>query len=346
MEVEFLSNMRYNLLASKGEWESWLQKLSCFHEYYDQALRLPASPIHAIPPSYVSPIPSPTGTMPPILPEMAPVTPTKMTTLPPRKRSLEDTTPDHPAKRPAPGVRLSMPTAPQNINYSASTRLPAPLSITTNQVHNLPPPHTGTHAQSSYNAPTGYLPPSAHMQNQVSLPPLQPGMRAMSTVYHQPPQVNIAPPQPMSTTMTSALPSTSFPASTLPSQTPGGYGSAPKRHSPGSLTPFASSPMPDPFSAGPVVHTPIANSPTVYLQHRNSPYRPIRHVNTLLYPPPSASLDQYHLGVPIPPTQMHYQPIGRRNDVRTGIVPEFVVYNRGQHQSLPPHMTPHGHYAN
>ncbi|KAJ2957352.1 hypothetical protein NQ176_g11251 [Zarea fungicola] len=35
MEVEFLSNMRYNLLASKEEWEMWLAKLACFHEYYN-----------------------------------------------------------------------------------------------------------------------------------------------------------------------------------------------------------------------------------------------------------------------------------------------------------------------
>ncbi|UKZ64103.1 uncharacterized protein TrAtP1_005322 [Trichoderma atroviride] len=84
----------------------------------------------------------------------------------------------------------------------------------------------------------------------------------------------------------------------------------------------------------PIALTPISHSPSVYLQQRASPYRPIRHVNRLLYPPPSASLDQYHLAVPVQPTQMHYQPLGRRNDLRTGVVPEFVVYNRGQ-QSLP-----------
>lgn len=93
------------------------------------------------------------------------------------------------------------------------------------------------------------------------------------------------------------------------------------------------------------MHTPISNSPSFYLQQRNSPYKPIRHVNTLLYPPPSASLDQYHLSVPIPPTQMHYQPLGRRNDVRTGVVPEFLLYNRTQqHPQLPLQAAPQGHY--
>merc|ERR1712000_643487 len=93
------------------------------------------------------------------------------------------------------------------------------------------------------------------------------------------------------------------------------------------------SPLPDHFGPGsvmstPMAHTPISNSPTFYLQQRHSPYKPIRHVNTLLYPPPSASLDQYHMQVPLPPTQMHYQPIGRRNDVRTGVVPEYMMYSQ------------------
>ncbi|PHH58882.1 hypothetical protein CDD80_1940 [Ophiocordyceps camponoti-rufipedis] len=67
MEVEFLSNMRYNLLASKDEWEGWLVKLACFHEYYDRALKLPASPIRHPSPAalaFGSPGPSPTTTTP------------------------------------------------------------------------------------------------------------------------------------------------------------------------------------------------------------------------------------------------------------------------------------------
>ena len=39
MEVEFLSNMRYSLLASKEEWEEWLVKLAKFYEYMQRAQR-------------------------------------------------------------------------------------------------------------------------------------------------------------------------------------------------------------------------------------------------------------------------------------------------------------------
>jgi len=80
------------------------------------------------------------------------------------------------------------------------------------------------------------------------------------------------------------------------------------------------------------LHTPISNSPSIYLQQRNSPYKPVRHVNTLLYPPPPAFLQQYSLPNPVLPNQMHYQPLGQRNEYRTGIVPEFL---NGVHRSAP-----------
>jgi hypothetical protein len=72
------------------------------------------------------------------------------------------------------------------------------------------------------------------------------------------------------------------------------------------------------------LHTPISHSPSIYLQHRNSPYKPIRHVNTLLYPPPPTFMQQYVLPNPVLPNQMHYQPLGKRNEYRTGILPEFL----------------------
>lgn len=343
MEVEFLSNMRYNLLASKQEWEEWLEKLACFHEYYDQAQRVPVSPVLAISPTYNSPLPSPTSTIPPIAVDMLPITPTKMTNLPPsRKRSLEDGNSEHPAKRAVPTGHYAAPMSSHGMNALPPNRLPVPLSITTNLQHNLPPPHAVAQLSTPYPLATSYVLPATQVPNQISLPPLQPGVRAMSTIYQQqPPQVTI----PTQQNIPAATPA-GFPAPTLSSQNPTSFGPVGRRHSPGSLTPYASSPLPEQFGAGSMIHTPIANSPSVYLQHRNSPYRPIRHVNTLLYPPPSASLDQYHMGAPLPPTQMHYQTLGRRNDVRTGVVPEYLVYNRGQHQTLPSHMTSQLHYHN
>ncbi|VUC32159.1 unnamed protein product, partial [Clonostachys rosea] len=380
MEVEFLSNMRYNLLASQQEWDEWLEKLACFREYYERAARLPASPIH-IPASANglphSPIPSPTNSVGPMIPDMLPVTPSGMHNLSPsanrtidwsnymenasplagkrainlprRKRSFEEDASEHPAKRPVPVSRLAHPAG----------RLPAPhpailanqVQNQVQQVQNLPPPlMVNTQNNTSYPQ-AGFVPPTASTtvnSGHVSLPPLQPGMRAMSTVY-QPPTIQVPqPPQAIPVTTAPTLPVSAYPAPTLPSHPQPAFGSG-KHRSPGSLAPFTTSPLPDHFGGNSGMHTPIAqtpmsHSPTFYLQQRNSPYKPIRHVNTLLYPP-AASLDQYHLSVPLEPTQMHYHPLGRRHVVRTGVVPEFLVYNRGQHPPLPSQFTPQGHYA-
>ncbi|KAL7935882.1 hypothetical protein V8C35DRAFT_263800 [Trichoderma chlorosporum] len=389
MEVEFLSNMRYNLLASKDEWEDWLTKLACFRDYYEQALRVPALPLLASSPSsrsFHSPLVSPTTTTlpaadaafapaavttysPPVSKHaqnwalyhanpLSPLASRPTMTLPVcRKRSPDVEPIEHPAKRIM--RRAPMTAAPWPKSTPESARLPVPhLTIVTTQqplasqalafptTTTTSPMAAGYMSQSpsaGYAPATSYAPQSPYAShNMVSLPPLQTGMRAMSTVYqpYQPPAVSAPyeayhpPTAPASTT---SIPATGYPSS-MPYATPSKH-----QHTAASLaSAYTSSPMAEPlFGAAsgvptPIALTPISHSPSVYLQQRASPYKPIRHVNRLLYPPPSASLDQYHLAVPVPPTHMHYQPLGRRNDLRTGVVPEFIVYNRGQ-QSLPHH---------
>jgi hypothetical protein len=162
---------------------------------------------------------------------------------------------------------------------------------------------------------SGYAP----QQPSLSLPPLASGVRAMSMVY---PTTTYAPPQAIPATCGAVTPTASFP--------PMGYGTPTKQLSPqNTLSAFpGSSPlvMANPMANGSAsgLHTPVSHSPSIYLQQRNSPYKPVRHVNTLLYPPPSAFLQQYHLPNPVLPNQMHYQPLGKRNEYRTGIVPEFL----------------------
>ncbi|XP_044718907.1 cyclin domain-containing protein [Hirsutella rhossiliensis] len=361
MEVEFLSNMRYNLLASKEEWEGWLVKLSCFYEYYERARHLPASPIRNPSPTnnvFSSPIPSPTATALPGFPDMSPYTPSALSTYSPssctsktlsayhtnptsplsakpsmnlavtRKRSPDQDLADHPAKRQilsraghgAPNLVMNART---NCPVDAA-RLPVPqLSIVTNQGRNL---------AGAYTAVNGYPPQMpGTSQHIVSLPPLQPGIRAISTVYQSNPVTTMAQQSAMPASAGTPMPTTPFQIAPLAGHATMNYGTPTKHHSPGNLAPFGSSPL--------VEHL----GPGVYLQQRASPYKPIRHVNTLLYPPPSASLDQYHLSVPVQPNQMHYQPLGRRHDVRTGVVPEFVLYNRGQ-QHLASQGGQQGHY--
>jgi hypothetical protein len=37
MEVEFLSNMRYNLFVSEDAWDAWITQLAKYYEYYERA---------------------------------------------------------------------------------------------------------------------------------------------------------------------------------------------------------------------------------------------------------------------------------------------------------------------
>ncbi|KAH8178770.1 cyclin domain-containing protein [Sarocladium implicatum] len=364
MEVEFLSNMRYNLLTSASDWEAWLEKLSCFHEYYERALCLPPSPALSNPigkPS-ASPLPSPTSNATLEAPDVSgannyspsssqghtwaayqsnmvsPLAGKPSLTLPSsRKRPYDDEQADHPAKRPVPARLTQIPSdavPPRQHSAPAdAARLSVPhLTVVTS---NAPQQQ---HGVSAYAGTPGAYPAPAQMpasvQPHVSLPPLQGGMRAMATVYQPtPPASMVQQPAAVPAPTSAAQPPMSQAPLALPAHQH--FGTPSKRQSPGSLGPFASSPMAEPFGPTsavhtPLAHTPLANSPSVYLQHRNSPYKPIRHVNTLLYPPPSASLEQYHLPVPLQPAQMHYQPLGRRNDLRTGVVPEYLLYNRGQ----------------
>lgn len=383
MEVEFLSNMRYNLVATSSQWEEWLDKLACFHEYYERAVRLPASPVHIPSPNnkrFHSPMPSPTSMMQPNGAANLPLTPTITTDFSPsssrsqnwsayrsnavsplatkpniqypvmnRKRSPEEDAIDHPAKRPAPQrvpVPMTVPVVssrPSGLGETA--RLPVPhLSVVTEKPQ--PQPVHASFANTSiggypHGVPQVTSTPSGH----VSLPPLQPGVRAMTAVFQPTPPAMVQQP--------------TLPSTTGVTMTPAGYAThapvnfnTPNKHpGSGTLAPFNSSPLAEPYGQvsavhTPMTHTPISNSPSVYLQQRPSPYKPVRNVSTLLYPPPSASLGQYHLAEPLPPNQMHYHTLGRRNDLRTGIVPEFVVYNRGQppHQPLTAHGLPNGHY--
>ncbi|KAL8308138.1 hypothetical protein RB593_006458 [Gaeumannomyces tritici] len=382
MEVEFLSNMRYSLLVSKERWEEWLVKMARFWEYCEAATK-PISPI-AIPspthfPTATSPIASPTSHLlltpsihsnpptttsyspsyaapsqpayaaasqwhaPPNRPSLSPLAGKPDVRNGYSKRPLNDEDPtEPPAKRvsrqpqplPHQGLALHGQQRPiSSVVPPESLRLPTP-NLTLNTTQQVP--------SAAYNSGTSHAPAQ---QSALSLPPLVPGVRAMSTVY--PPTSTGYSPNVMGTSgsmsQSVAPPVTTPVATSAPSAFPPStnYGTPTKRHSPGSLTPAAaaalgnSSPLADSFAHGHAgVHAPISHSPSVYLQHRASPYRPVRHVNTLLYPPPSASLHEYHLSGSgmIPPTQMHYQPLGRRNEYRTGIVPEFTLTAQQQQQ--------------
>jgi hypothetical protein len=374
MEVEFLSNMRYNLLVTAEEWEQWLKTMANFVQYCQRAGEKPVmSPILALPsptavipsPSqnmFSSPLPSPTNLISQMPQTLPPPTRTSSVAYPPnpvlpnptirhnlhpassplsvecsptpsRKRSLDEETVDYPAKRAArqgPSMGMGMasirPGSSTNGSLPAQPmRLPMPnLTVVTNPITTTQPSYIP-----STTAPAGPL-ASSYATTQTSLPPLGHGIRAMSTVY--PPVSSVAQQAIPVTTVATSIPVTTAPMqqyapSVLSEAGSVGYRTPTKHHSPAAHGAYAAlSPLNDSFPPPslhtPAVHTPVTHSPIVYLHDRSSPYKPVRNVNRLLYPP-SASLNDYHMS--LQPSQMHYQPLGRRNDLRTGVVPDFVL---------------------
>lgn len=143
-------------------------------------------------------------------------------------------------------------------------------------------------------------------QNGPVLPPIS--ARAMSSVYPTTPSY---PQQPQLT-----------PTSTQP---PSSFGTPSRHHSPHAyqdLLSVGSSPTTSNFPRNPLGH----NSPSFFLQQRSSPYRPVRNVQTLLHPPPHSSMQ----GFPARIGQMHYQPLGKRNDYRSGVVPDYNNNNQNR----------------
>lgn len=345
MEVEFLSNMRYGLLTSKEQWQEWLRKLACYHEYCQRAKmeerlrQVPPMPTHIPSPTrkrYTSPLPSPTS----IMPSSMQGTQTSLLACSPNSALGNIPQNWHPTYHPTPTVSPLAARPSQGIARKRSLegadqmepvakRVPRPVvpssrlgGMSGGDSIRLPVPHL-TLDTSQAMQPIMPQPQTYPSQQPVSLPPLGAGMRAMSTVYPVA-TTSWAPQGPMLATCGPQTPSYTAPSH---------YGTPSKRHSPSGLSAFASSPLTEPFGT----HTPISNSPSIYLQQRASPYKPVRRVNTLLCPPPSIPLSEYHLGS----SQMHYQPIGRRNDLRSGIVPEFLpTYGsaRPAHQAPPNHL--------
>jgi len=190
----------------------------------------------------------------------------------------------------------SAPILPSAISTSS---VPQPsLQMTAASVPRLPRPNLAT---SSASMAPNFVASSAQL-------PLPSG-RSMSTVYapvstwsHQTPPSTSAAPQPVNSHSSSV----GFPEP-LRHQSPFQVTSA-------TMSSATISPALSTYS----VHTPQSRlSPSVVID-RNSPYRPVRAVNTLLFPP-SASLQHPK---PLPFNQMHYQPLGKTiSERKTGVLP-------------------------
>lgn len=346
MEVEFLSNMRYTLYASEAEWNEWHVKLGRFSDYFDKASqartetafqslaplgsafnispKLPSPPASQKPsPPFLSkssPYNSMAAETPSVTPYLAPPGPSSALPLPgdpqnwPRKRSLEDYGSERPTKRMS------------SYNTSAapnSTLTPSIMRDPSSTIPRLPMPNPSVSTATQYG---GHGPPFGQL-------PLPAG-RAMSTVF----------PGPNRWPQNGTLPSLQAPqylthqgSSNSSSPTNEQH----RRHSPyahGSRTP-----SPTNYHFPQHTHTPNGLSPSGFPMPRNSPYKPIRGVNTLLVPPPSASMHNPPLHLSY--DQMHYQPLGKPiTERKTGVLPylPFDTYPQAPHVQpyLPqPHFT-------
>jgi hypothetical protein len=321
MEVEFLSNMRYSLFTSKKKWEDWHVILGKFGTFFDRASNIassiptpapslqvlhnfvpsPPTSQHVSPPMPMLYSPShthysntpllqpqaPSSAVSPIgpLPDLGPIVQ--------RKRSADYST-DPPPKRHAHGF------APGP--YSNAPLIPT-LQAPVKRTFEPPPSMNRLPPLPSLSIPTPHSNAPVQVKNWSELPLPVPGSRSMGMVYPPPVQW-----QQMSTPTSSATP----PYSTV--HTP----SAGDRHR--QISPYPPSAGSSPVSASFPTSNQRQLSPSHFLNQRQSPYRPVRGVHTLLVPPPPTSMHNPARNVPY--EQMQYQPLGRpTTERRAGQLP-------------------------
>lgn len=338
MEVEFLSNMRYELYASESDWSKWKALLGKFGAFYEKAAnfhyrqhddqkfnpsitplsqtfgyKLPSPPsghLNSFNTTNYNSLPNPMNHLPQL--PRSPVRHYLPNGLAPdRKRSLDQSESLPPAKRmhfssnnpspvaltPSPGAQLEF-----NAPYLSANQL-GPL--TGPRVPQLPMPR---------------LPPATTPGIGKHLAPLNlPSTRSMASVYPLP-------------TTTAAWSQPPTPSAGAPPSMSGQYQNG--------ITPMTEGVISNAGSA----HTSPVNlygsetptrqglSPSYFLANRSSPYRPIRHVNTLLIPPPSAAMQNPSRDVGY--EQMHYQPLGRPSERRTGPVPYYQSDHGWNHSNI------------
>ncbi|KAF4551329.1 Cyclin-like protein 5 [Elsinoe fawcettii] len=315
MEVEFLSNMKYNLFTSAEQWTKWQTQLGRFARFLERAsqpqtlpmpqnlplsqasygqISLPSPPtsFQASPPRTHTPAAS-TNYLPP-LQQPAQFSATNPSPLAPitsnrsRKRSLEEDEVPQAAKR----VMYSNP-------YQSQQYSQQPSSVTGRGYEAQGHPQQYPSALSftpveSLSRPSSQAPPRDQaMLNR--LPPLTQHLKTpastQASAWQQPPTSMAHMPNAMAAALQSARSS--------------------RNHSP-----YLSSTNVSPTNTSlmPVTH----QSPSFFLSQRDSPYKPVRGVHTLLVPPPSRAMHQpEHVGN----NQMHYQPLGRPQERQQGRLP-------------------------
>ncbi|KAL8944685.1 MAG: hypothetical protein Q9216_000253 [Gyalolechia sp. 2 TL-2023] len=359
MEVEFLSNMRYTLYASENEWKAWHIKLGKFWKYFEAGSK---TPVQAPPKVLNPPIPSPSGR--PNLPSP----PASTHTSPPYTAShpFSSRTPPNPYSLPIPPYlppvgpsplgplsesalkpasrKRSHDRAMESVEPPAKRQAPPAVSSASSSSTVTPSTLNGFTPNTSFTTPsTG--PPSSFKGPRLPTPNLSistgnPGTsyQALASVQLPFPGGSSKPPSLPTVTRlshTGVLPS--LPQTMRPNYDSGHSSSPTTEWPPRHLsyaTGAAATPSPTNVNFPQSAHTPTHLSPAAFTLSRSSPYKPIRSVNTLLVPPPSASM--YSAPPSLSYSQMHYQPLGKPiSQSRPGVLPMLQQDSWGQPQDKP-----------
>ncbi|KAF2147891.1 hypothetical protein K461DRAFT_205134, partial [Myriangium duriaei CBS 260.36] len=324
MEVEFLSNMKYNLFTSAAQWDGWHTQLGKFARFLEKqaaqtaaaaaslqygSANLPspptsfqASPPRAFTPAMSGPpyvsqtanIPQPASTRP------SPLKATASSTSISRKRSFDDA--DDELQSAAKRVMYSQPQYQRHNSQNSGVS-----STSTQDMHQRQSSNTPLYPiVGQQQLPTPQSQRDNYMHPQ--LPPLSQQLRATGSALPTPWQNNPASlaPHPSSLAMAMQSARTS------------------RNHSP-----YLSSTNVSPTNTAllPVncVTPQNGQSPSIFLAQRDSPYKPVRGVHTLLVPPPSRAM---HQPEQVGNNQMHYQPLGKPfNERQQGRLP-YVAQNQ------------------
>lgn len=319
MEVEFLSNMKYCLFTSEQDWAEWQTLLGKFAAFFETATK----------PSYGN------GHLPALPPTSSLHVPGALPSPPSSNQ----------ASPPFNGYPANSGAIYGNFVQTGPTPVPSPLNHSTDVSH--VPVQTRTrkrsHDESSIEPPSKRL-ANGH-QNSAS-PQRYPPMPAQAVTGPTIPRLTLPGlPMPHIAPYNQSMPSHQLPPLHVPPRamamaySNGGTQGLPQMTSSAGPSPQHQTRVSPPGSisqSAVALHPPTQISPSYFLQQRNSPYRPIHNVSTLLYPPPSGAMQSRVHNVEL--NQMHYQPLGKPIQ-HAGRLP-YVAQNLWLDGNQPQEMTP------
>ena len=342
MEVEFLSQMRYNLFVSPQQWEEWKTRVSRMYIYHRDCLRqrsIPKKVFHTNIPS--SPPVSTIPTSPPFV-EQQPYIPGS----PFRMYFPQQSVPERMA---SPRRVLPLDNSPSSASAAVHARVTSRKRSREETMPGGLQPPSKRYQQYPQQAPLG-MQMSNHQPHRV-----QYSVDTIQQTFHQFPQSQKQPRVSLSVTLPDQIHSPSY-LPQYPLQPPSpSYPTSPYAVSPlspfstasnyNSLSPYAVPPHRQTQQSTPSQPSVVLenqgpptgyssgfSSPYKYLENRYSPYAPVRPVRTL----PSQFIPPRMQWSMISPEELWYQPLGLHGHSgwRRGI-PTYSEYNPEYQQQYP-----------